>query len=588
MTTFGCGAHKPLPLEKRKDIFLALTNTLDPQMSPCRLAVAAWSAEVTMGAFWLLTQTGPRTPLRWLKDEDGNFTVEHAVKVLKGACLSHHFTDSDEPMDDKTNIKEVLCFISRHAWSNSDEIVHRAMQTGFDPSEVQDPKQSLAAALAQRSPGGDTKALVEALRQVGGVPGCSPGASRWDSRAGARPPSGERVLRRSETDDEIVRLEKRKRMLTLTKEVRQEEQAMVIAMDAGRPTENKNIALPPGLTLATGVWRGVPHQPTSHNLSPGFYQVQQTLLEQTGCSEKKAEQQKAHRSRGMLQQEIHELNTLLRQQEEQACRASEQKATQAEHEAARAEKEAHRAKEEACQVCRAEEACWAEEEAAQVAQAEQEAAEAEQEKTIKEMHALRRRLQLMEVEDCWARAKQEEACKDSEQRTHHSQEQKAHTHWFASEMAQMKSDQEEWAKQREEQQSEMTHMKQQMLLYQKMQAQARSLVKEKQRSELERMKQEILIAKEEYAQPWIKAEETQRNELAAMQQELMVAREEKQSEMISLERDVRASNEESRKQLEEQAAEGAEEEKENAAEEEEDRAAEEEDPSSSKRPRHEF
>ena len=358
-------------------------------------------------------------------------------------------------------------------------------------------------------------------------------------------------------------------------------------MDAGRPTENNNIALPPGLTLATGVWCGVPHQPTSHNLSPGFYQVQPTLLEQTGCSEKKAEQQKAHRSRGMLQQEIHELNTLLRQQEEQACRASEQKATQAEHEAARAKKEAHRAKEEACQVCRAEEPCWAEEEAAQVAQAEQEAAEAEQEKTIKEMHALRRRLELMEVEDCWGWAKREEACKDSEQGTYHSQEQTAHTHWFASEMAQMKRDLEEWAKQREEQQSDMGQMKQEMLVYQEKQVQARRLVKEKQQSKLERMQQEILIAKEEYAQAWTKADEMQRNKLAAMEQELMVAREDKQSEMISLQQDVQASNEESRKQLEEQAAEGAEE-KENAAEEEEDGAAKEEEGSSSKRPRHEF
>jgi hypothetical protein len=312
---------------------------LDPQMSPCRLAVAAWSAEVTMGAFWLLTQTGPKTPLRWLKDEDGNFTVEHAVKVLKGACLSHHFTDSDEPMDDKTNLKEVLCFIGKHVWTNPDEIVHRAIQTGLDPAEVPDPKQSLAAALAQRSPGGETKALVEAFRQVGGVPGCSPysGAHRWDSRAGARPPSGERVLRQSETGDEIVRLERRKRMLTLTKEVRQEEQAMVIAegqVGAGKPTENQNIALPPGLTLATGVWRGVPDQPASYNLPLGFYQVQPTLLETTGCAEKRAEQQKAHRSRGMFQQEIHESNTLMRQQEEQEEQEEQekqaQKATQAE------------------------------------------------------------------------------------------------------------------------------------------------------------------------------------------------------------------------------------------------------------------
>jgi hypothetical protein len=61
MTSFGCGAQRPLALEQRKDIFLALTNTLDPQMSPGSLAVAAWSAEVTMGAFWLLTHRAKDT-----------------------------------------------------------------------------------------------------------------------------------------------------------------------------------------------------------------------------------------------------------------------------------------------------------------------------------------------------------------------------------------------------------------------------------------------------------------------------------------------------------------------------------------------
>jgi hypothetical protein len=207
-----------LPLEERKDIFLALTDTLDPERSPSRLEVAAWSAEVTMGAFWLLTQTGPKTPLRWLRDEDGNFTMENAVEVLKSVCLSHHVREDDEATFDvelsKNSLKYVLNFISKHAWANSDEIAHRATQTGFDPSEVPDPKQSLAAVLAQRSQGGGAQqqAVVEALRQVGGGPGCSPSSrgSRWDSRTGARPPTVERVLWRSETEEEMERLEKRR------------------------------------------------------------------------------------------------------------------------------------------------------------------------------------------------------------------------------------------------------------------------------------------------------------------------------------------------------------------------------------------
>jgi len=77
------------------------------------------------------------------------------------------------------------------------------------------------------------------------------------------------------------------------------------------------------------------------------------------------------------------------------------------------------------------------------------------------MHAIRRRhLELMEVADCRARAKREEACKVSEQKAHRSREQKAHTNWLASEMAQMKSDQEEQAKQWEAEQQRRRKMQQ--------------------------------------------------------------------------------------------------------------------------------
>ena len=180
LTTFGCGTQKPLPLDKRKDIFIALVQTLDPNVVLSRLAVAGWSAEITMGAFWILTQTGPKTPLRWLKDEDGNFSVEHAVKVLKSATLSHFKAECD--------VRAVLTFICDHAWSNCAEIVHRATQAGYDASEALDPRQSLAQAMAQQTQATCPQGATQPLRLAAGAAAASASmqAPKWDSRSGPR------------------------------------------------------------------------------------------------------------------------------------------------------------------------------------------------------------------------------------------------------------------------------------------------------------------------------------------------------------------------------------------------------------------
>ena len=80
----------------------------------------------------MITKTRPKTPLRWLKDEDGNFSIEHAVQVLKGACLSVFKTGNE--------IAEVIEFICEHARTNCDAITERAQKEGFDVSEVLDLK----------------------------------------------------------------------------------------------------------------------------------------------------------------------------------------------------------------------------------------------------------------------------------------------------------------------------------------------------------------------------------------------------------------------------------------------------------------
>ena len=77
------------------------------------------------------------------------------------------------------------------------------------------------------------------------------------AREGARPPTVEHVLRRSETEEVMERLEKRKKLLALTKDVRQEQQAMAIAEaqpGAGKLTEVGSFAL---LCLAYPCYRCV-------------------------------------------------------------------------------------------------------------------------------------------------------------------------------------------------------------------------------------------------------------------------------------------------------------------------------------------
>ena len=62
---------------------------------------------------------------------------------------------------------------------------------------------------------------------------------------------------------------KRKKLFALTKEVRQEQQAMATAeaqLGAGKLTEIGSIALPLGFTLVAGVLREVSAQRAGHNL----------------------------------------------------------------------------------------------------------------------------------------------------------------------------------------------------------------------------------------------------------------------------------------------------------------------------------
>jgi hypothetical protein len=576
LTTFGCGTQKPLPLDKRKDIFIALVDALDPNVVLSQLAVAAWNAEITMGAFWILTQTGPKTPLRWLKEEDGNFSVEHAVKVLKGATLSHFKAECD--------VTEVLTFISDHAWSNCAEIVHRATLSGYDASEALDTRQSLA--LAQQTQANCPQGTTQPLRlAVGAAAGsASMQAPKWDSRSGSRQPASERVLQRSDTDKEIDRLKKRKELLALMKDVRGEEQEMAInsSAPATRITDIGKGALPTGLTIATpAVLRGIAGQQPTRDLPPAFYTAQPALLAAvagsaggalTEAPERSGEAVQLAQTVEALKRQIavikHE-NAKVATLHDQTTEVSTEPAAHLSRE--HSEQEAHEQEMPKQQVHMHTQGIQAlvaqlQEQVASLSQVKEGAHGTQEEEEVQK--ACRSQEETQAHQFCEQEAHcslEQEAHWEEEQAAQCSQEQEAHqaqrqeAQNMASEMGQLAQEKESWAKLWQEQRSEFKRLEQDMLVVQEERAQARACMEEEHRSELAHMQQEMMVSQED--KRW---EEEQRSELARMKQEVLVAQEEQaqtrarmaeeqQSELAHMEQEIMATQQDLRRVEEQQS-----------------------------------
>ena len=139
------------------------------------------------------------------------------------------------------------------------------------------------------------------------------------------------MLRRSETEEEMERLEKRQKLLALIKEVRQEQQAMAIAEaqpGAGKLTEIGSIALPLGITLATGVLREVSAQRAGHNLPQRSYHSEPTLLRKTGSPAVGSSEEKIHAVEIQQQQEAHRSREETAQVEQQERERQQRQGTQ--------------------------------------------------------------------------------------------------------------------------------------------------------------------------------------------------------------------------------------------------------------------
>ena len=279
VSTFGCCGRKPLPLDDRKDVLLSLVGKLMPGQTLSKMAVAAWNAQVTMAAFFILTQTAPKTPLRWLKDDEGSFTVTHAVKVLIDATKS--IFPTEEAMHG------VVEFIIQHSWSNSEAILERAVGAGFDPSECLElPKgQQALAQMMMAQTGAAAPIAMPGTRfdSRSGMPGSSMSSSPITGGGVGANPGGGRQLGRciSDTQHEIERLQRRKQFMAVQKEVREEEMEMALAQNQGSNSDSRarRPECPPGVEIHAGKpvqLRGVSSFPG--NLPQGFYKPSPGLV----------------------------------------------------------------------------------------------------------------------------------------------------------------------------------------------------------------------------------------------------------------------------------------------------------------------
>ncbi len=408
--TLGCFGKHPLPLEDRKDIILGLVTALAPGHNLSRMAVAGWGPEITMAVFWLLTQSGPKTPIRWLRDGEGAFTVAGAVDILKSAATSLY-----PEVDDLT---EAVKFVVDNSWKNGEAIVRQAVQGGFDVSVTVDPQS------AQAQPKGGSAPAT-------GAP--ATGTPRWDSRSGGPPPPTGKVLLRRDTDEEIERLEKQKRMLQLKQEVISQQHALAIGQEPSRGSSSASLQAPPGLIINAGKPASLRGQDLTHfigKLPPRYFQEPETLPSRAAINEaqqaarleleaKVSEEAEAHRSLESQEAEAHRSQEA---EEAEAQRAQAQQAEEAEAQRAQAqqaeEAQAHRA-----QAQQAEEA---------QAHRSRESAQATPTLTnlgVSNVEILRRQLRLAEQQEAESHKAETRACQqqeaDAQQREEEMQREEA-------------------------------------------------------------------------------------------------------------------------------------------------------------------
>ena len=78
------GLKNPLPLDERKELLLELIEQGRPQetVSFPRVGLFDWGPRCVHAAFMILSRAEPKTAVRSLRDEEGNYSTKYAARVL--------------------------------------------------------------------------------------------------------------------------------------------------------------------------------------------------------------------------------------------------------------------------------------------------------------------------------------------------------------------------------------------------------------------------------------------------------------------------------------------------------------------------
>ena len=88
--TLGVGKHA-LPLGDRQSLLIALVNTLSPDtIILSKIAATSFSSTTTTALLYLLCRVRPTTHVKWLRDDDGVFTINGAAQILAESAQNMH------------------------------------------------------------------------------------------------------------------------------------------------------------------------------------------------------------------------------------------------------------------------------------------------------------------------------------------------------------------------------------------------------------------------------------------------------------------------------------------------------------------
>ena len=177
-----------MPLDERKELLLELMALGCPDTMSPRVGLFNWGPRVVHAAFMILCRAEPKTSFRSLLNRNSKtYDRSWAAQVL--------FHDFQGVYPDESKRRDVIIRLRSLCYEHQDEMIKEAEALGFDPSEVEDKT---------------------------GMP------TRADSRNGsARVTSGPgRELVRRSTEEEEARLQRKLRVLQMTRDVQRQEAAL--------------------------------------------------------------------------------------------------------------------------------------------------------------------------------------------------------------------------------------------------------------------------------------------------------------------------------------------------------------------------